>query len=158
MKRSGFARKQYLRQSAPLVPLAEPARATLLRRADGKDGAVVAIPKGPKAKTGKRTPNAAEAAWIARILEYCCIACRIQYGDSIRTPAEVHHILRGGQRIGHLFTLPLCTTHHRGGPFARHPYRARFEKQYGTEMELLERLQAELPPRQRKFDSAEHIA
>jgi hypothetical protein len=61
------------------------------------------------------------------------------------TPAEIHHIIEGGKRKGHYFTLPLCVPHHRGRsdgsvlPYvSRHPYKARFEAAYGSEDELLE--------------------
>ena len=66
-----------------------------------------------KAKPGKRTPTKEEADWMDSILEYGCIACRMD-GNGINPPC-VHHILRGGQRIGHLFTIPLCPGHHVAG-------------------------------------------
>ncbi len=81
------------------------------------------------------------------IVAYGCIACRID-GLGI-TPPAVHHILRGGQRIGHLFTLPLCDPgHHQGGQakgvISRHPWKAQFEARYGTEAELLDVLRVAL--------------
>lgn len=105
-----------------------------------------AVPKDEKAKPGKRTPTVAERAWMDWIVAYGCIACRMD-GLGFRPPA-VHHILRGGQRIGHLHTLPLCDPgHHQNGKqlgmVSRHPWRKRFEAQYGTEWELLALLRAE---------------
>lgn len=102
--------------------------------------AVVSVPKGVKAKPGKGTPTAEEARWMAAIVEYGCIACMLN--GWWRREAEVHHILRGGRRMGHLFTIPLCPGHHRDGAgvhglVARHPWKARFEKLYGSEMDLL---------------------
>ena len=38
----------------------------------------------------------------------CCWAHGI-----FRTPVEAHHLLAGGRRRGHAFTIPLCTWHHR---------------------------------------------
>lgn len=82
----------------------------------------------------------AEQAWTDAILQLgCCVCARLGFG---RTPAEVHHILRGGRRIGHLDTIPLCSPgHHRNGDggqkISRHPFRRRFEAAYGTEQELL---------------------
>jgi hypothetical protein len=80
-----------------------------------------------------------------------CVACRLD-GLGFR-PAAVHHILRGGRRIGHLFTLPLCDPgHHQGGQplgmLSRHPWKAQFEARYGTELELLELLRAEVQAQQ----------
>jgi hypothetical protein len=110
----------------------------------------VAVPKGEKARTGKRAPTAAEREWMDAIVRYGCIACRMD-GLGVR-PAAVHHILRGGRRMGHLFTLPLCDPgHHQNGQGAglvsRHPWKARFEQRYGSEDELLARLRAEIGER-----------
>jgi hypothetical protein len=106
----------------------------------------VAVEKGEKAKPGKRTPNAEESAWMDWIVAYGCVACRMD-GLAHSRPA-VHHILRGGVRMGHLFTLPLCDPgHHQNGQqfgmVSRHPWKARFEAKYGTEPELLNTLRAE---------------
>ena len=85
----------------------------------------------------------AEKAWISRITQLGCIVCAIQ-GRGFVQP-EVHHILSGGRRIGHLETLPLCSPgHHRNaqawtGEVSRHPTKAQFEERYGTEAELLEK-------------------
>lgn len=40
-----------------------------------------------------------------------CVACYLQkrFAD-----ADVHHLLSGGRRRGHRFTVPLCPPHHRG--------------------------------------------
>jgi hypothetical protein len=119
------------------------------------DTAVVSLPKGVKAKPGKRSPTVIEQRWMDSIVEYGCVACRAD-GVAPR-PTAVHHILRGGQRIGHLFTLSLCDPgHHQGGEqfglVSRHPYKARFEAKYGTELELLSLLKRELGV----FDEAEY--
>jgi len=60
------------------------------------------------------------------------------------TPAEVHHMLSGGRRMGHLFTIPLCYLHHRSGRnddtiVSRDQNQPRFEARYGPELELLEK-------------------
>jgi hypothetical protein len=114
------------------------------------------VPKGPKAKPGKRPPNAEERLWLNSIVAHGCIACGIdgtlvQGQDGVYEPQrpQVHHILRGGRRMGHLWTLPLCDGHHQDGHgapglIARHPTKARFEERYGTELELLERLRADI--------------
>lgn len=72
-----------------------------------------------------------------------CIVCVLQ--GKGRSPAVPHHILQGGKRMGHLFTIPLCDPgHHQypqkgSGKIARHPTKAQFEAAYGTEWALLER-------------------
>jgi len=108
-------------------------------------------PKGVKAKPGKGKPTVAEKRWLDALVEHGCIACFTGHGGTGR-PVEVHHILRGGRRLGHLFTLPLCVIHHRDGQTARHPYKARFEQAYGTELELLALLKLRLGV----FDKAEY--
>lgn len=74
------------------------------------------------------------------ITQLGCVAC---FMDGFPyTPGAVHHLLRGGRRIGHLFTICLCDPgHHQNGAAAgkisRHPWKARFEDRYGTEEQLL---------------------
>jgi len=101
-------------------------------------------PKAEKAKPGKKAPTVAERAWMDWIVARGCVAC--QRDGLGHRAAAVHHILRGGQRMGHLHTLPLCDPgHHQGGQplgmVSRHPWKARFEARYGTEHELLAELQ-----------------
>lgn len=77
-----------------------------------------------------------------------CVACR-KLGRF--SHADVHHLLSGGRRRGHRFTIPLCPWHHRGeeavyvpvremeklsGPsLARTP--RKFRERFGTDEELL---------------------
>lgn len=58
--------------------------------------------------TGK--PTAEEAAWIVAVKEGDCVAC------GIVGPCDAHHLLSGGRRRGHLFTVGLCAWCHRGVP------------------------------------------
>lgn len=107
----------------------------------------LAHPKEEPTKPGKRTPTKLEAAWMDAIVRWGCVACRID-GVPPRPPA-VHHLLSGGQRIGHLSSIGLCDPgHHQGGKplgmVSRHPDKAAFEKKYGTEKQLLARTRKEL--------------
>lgn len=84
----------------------------------------------------------AEQAWLDDICRIGCLVCYDLGYPS--TPGVPHHLLRGGRRIGHLSTICLCDPgHHQGSDghlkISRHPYKARFEKAYGTEAKLLER-------------------
>lgn len=108
------------------------------------DAPISPQPKDVKAKPGKRAPKAEEARWMDEIVAYGCVACRMDNPLRV-TPPAVHHILRGGRRIGHRFTLPLCDPgHHQGGQpmgmTSRHPWKARFERIYGSEDHLLRTL------------------
>lgn len=103
-----------------------------------------------KHSTGK--PTKAEAARMARLKGMWCIACfhTPHVTPGYRTP-EVHHLLSGNRRRGHMFTIPLCPWHHRGehydyGPKdmeqVHGPSLARtskkFREAFGSDDELLE--------------------
>jgi hypothetical protein len=84
----------------------------------------------------------AEREWLNAITRIGCIVCRLQGLGA--TPAEPHHLLSGGRRMGHLFSIPLCYLHHRGGRnddevVSASQNKRRFEARYGSELELLER-------------------
>lgn len=105
------------------------------------------IEKGEKARPGKRAPTKNERDWMDKIVRYGCIACRLD-GQEPR-PTAVHHLLRGGVRMGHMHTIGLCDPgHHQNGAqfgmVSRHPDRLAFEAKYGTEAELLDLLRDEI--------------
>lgn len=138
-----FARKPYKRER--VFPTPVPLH--LRRNASMTPlGSTTFCPKEGN-KPGKGTPTKEEARWMSDIVEHGCICCILD-GNPPR-PAAVHHILSGGRRKGHLYTLPLCDPgHHQNGQslgmVSRHPDKARFEAQYGTELELLEVVQARI--------------
>jgi hypothetical protein len=102
-----------------------------------------------KHSTGNRTK--AEQARFDKMKEMgICMAC-YQHSKNTRWAfIEIHHLLSGNKRIGHMATVSLCGWHHRGvchasksictellGPSLAHgskPFRAEF----GTDKELLE--------------------
>lgn len=95
-------------------------------------------------KTKKIPPTAAESRWMAAVVELGCVVCLKHH--QVQTPAAVHHIVEGSRRLGHFYTIPLCDPgHHQNSPtsqkLSRHPHKARFEKKYGTEYELLSYVQ-----------------
>lgn len=59
--------------------------------------------------TGK--PTKAEAERMDKIKRGPCVACH-QRGIASWCP-EIHHLLSGGRRIGHMATVGLCEWHHR---------------------------------------------
>lgn len=78
----------------------------------------------------------AERQWMSAISQLGCCVCG-------RSPVQIHHLLSGGRRIGHLSTIPLCQPHHQGGfndahCVSRHPYKRAVEARHGTEQQLLE--------------------
>ena len=76
-----------------------------------------------------------ERIYFNKVAELGCIVCAM--------PAEIHH-LRTGAGIGMKSkdVIPLCPNHHRNGGHgvAIHAGRLAFEANYGTELELLEKV------------------
>lgn len=148
MLRTGFRSKLPARPAKQWTGDTLPGPRAPAARVETSDArAIVSLPKGPKAKSGKRAPTKVEREWMDWIVARGCVACSID-GQPAGRPTAVHHILRGGVRLGHLFTLPLCDPgHHQGGQplglISRHPDKAQFEKRYGPEMRLLAGLQRE---------------
>ena len=87
--------------------------------------------------------NKSDRTHLSRVADIGCIACiNIGYQD---TPAEIHHIRAGqgmGQRSKHKKAIPLCPTHHRTGGHgvAFHAGKETWQRQHGTESELLEQV------------------
>lgn len=98
------------------------------------------------------TPTKAEAARMSAIKELgVCVACH-QLGLTGSQYVDIHHLISGNKRRGHMFTVGACPWHHRGHPLQGHsanetrkllgpslehgskPFRAKF----GTDDELLE--------------------
>jgi len=89
-----------------------------------------------------------EASHMADVQELGCIVCRKMYGQF--RDAEIHHLV--DKKRDHFRVLPLCMEHHRGGKdsgdfISRHPYKARFEKAYGSEQSLLDLVKERLEDR-----------
>jgi hypothetical protein len=111
-----------------------------------------------------RAPTKAERAHLAAVKALPCVACVIDDRFTELTvcgPTEVHHLLSGNKRRGHMFVLPLGRYHHRGEPLdgmsaramrALHgPSLARqsklFHAWYGDDEALLARVNAMLAGR-----------
>lgn len=102
-----------------------------------------------------RAPTKREAQRIQAMMKLGCVACAvlgIPYAN-----VECHHLLDGGVRMGHWFTLPLCAGHHQGRfttlqrkllereqRVGISDGRKRFNAVYGTERALWERVQDRL--------------
>lgn len=57
------------------------------------------------------TPTKAESARMDAIKNGPCVCCEMQ-GFSSHFP-DIHHLLSGNKRRGHMFTIGLCPWHHR---------------------------------------------
>lgn len=95
------------------------------------------------------SPTEAQKRRFQLMQHHGCLACLIEGRPG--NPADVHHLLSGGRRIGHDATIALCCWHHRGshsmlsdrhaaeimGPSLAKESR-KFQRRYGTDAELLE--------------------
>jgi len=107
-------------------------------------------------KTSTRAPTKYEAERIEAMKRFGCVACAV-LGVPNLNDLELHHILDGGVRMGHYFSIFLCAGHHQGRwtegqldwiepkqRFAISDGRKRFNAVYGTERSLWERVQKKL--------------
>lgn len=63
-------------------------------------------------KHSTKPPTRAERARFEALHEIGCICCRKRGFRS--WPVEIHHLLSGNRRRGHLYTIPLSPWSHRG--------------------------------------------
>ena len=92
----------------------------------------------------KKRPNKVERERLKTIGEMPCYAC---FQDGRETNAEVHHIRKHtgmGLRPSHFDTIPLCSGHHRTNKISVHLGKKEFERRYGTEQEILEKVDREI--------------
>jgi len=89
-----------------------------------------------------RTPNAVEHKFMDAIGSLGCLACRKD--GRVNPWISLHHIDGRTKPDAHFKVIGLCAGHHQQGTgndkslIAVHPYKARFEAKYGTQLELLE--------------------
>lgn len=78
------------------------------------------------------TPTKAEAKRMDTIKEMAiCMCCRQR--KLLASYVEVHHLLSGGKRMGHMFTVGLCVWHHRAVPMYGYK-RAQMREIYGDSL------------------------
>ena len=87
------------------------------------------------------SPTKAEKALWSRMADFGCIAC---YLDGLKnTYVSIHHTDGRTKPGAHSRVLPLCAPHHQTGGEeapAIHPFKARFEKKYGKQAELVQKV------------------
>lgn len=107
-------------------------------------------------KTALAAPTKYETERIEAMKPLGCVACAVLEVPNINC-LELHHILSGGIRMGHWYTIFLCRGHHQGDwqaaqlewiepekRVAMPDSRRRFNAVYGSERSLWERVQARL--------------
>ena len=90
----------------------------------------------------KKLPTKADKAWFAACHELGCAVC------GKMTELETHHVTGAGMglRSAHTDSFSLCHFHHRTGGYghAVHAGTKEWEKRYGSQTEILERVRTEL--------------
>ena len=92
----------------------------------------------------KKVKTKAEKERLQTIAEMPCYAC---FQDGLEVASEVHHIRSHtglGLRPSHFSTIPLCVFHHRLGKLSVHLGKKEFEKKYGTQQEILKKVNREI--------------
>lgn len=85
-----------------------------------------------------RSVTAAQKKFHGLLAGLGCVAC---YKMGIfNSNVSIHHIDGRTKPWAHWYVLPLCGSHHQDmgipGVYPVHPYKARFESEYGTQKEL----------------------
>ena len=91
-----------------------------------------------------KKPNKLERERLQAVADMPCYAC---FQDGRETNAEVHHIRSQtglGLRPSHFATIPLCPSHHRTGKVSVHLGKKAFVERYGSEKEILEKVNREI--------------
>jgi hypothetical protein len=144
-RKKGLTRTAFKRKEPK--PFALPDRQTFERNQEAK--------KRLKSKPKRATK--AEREHMGVVAGLYCVVCRnLRLGES---PAEVHHVrylAGGGQRSGNMDTIPLCPNHHRLGGYgvAIHAGQETWERNFGTEAELLEQTRRETGIEQQEMEAA----
>jgi len=147
VKRTPILRKTPLRQKGCLLRLAGAAVKGPRQRVTVEfddDGAVVATWAAPKLRQSRSTgkPTKAQVARWDSMRARGCVACHLNGVDhglaraSFGQGLEIHHLLSGGRRRGHDFTVCLCHYHHQGKflPYPDHGYQEHAEH-FGPSLE-----------------------
>lgn len=75
--------------------------------------------------------------------ELGCIACILNgepSGYRYEGICEIHHMLAGNKKLGEAFTVPLCEFHHTGPVISWHKTRRRFRERYGSDLDLIDKV------------------
>lgn len=92
----------------------------------------------------KKVKTKAEKERLQTIAEMPCYAC---FQDGLEVASEVHHIRSHtgiGLKSSSFMTIPLCPRHHRYGKVSVHLGKVDFEKKYGTQQEILKKINREI--------------
>ena len=170
MKRTELKRKAPMKPGKGFAAMGTELRRVRLAPASGKKAAGKAVGMRAAIRRKRCVPatRAQRARWD-RMIRLGCVAClvnitgpwrlwpasflRVRTNELAAEKLEIHHLLSGGKRLGHDFTVCLCRYHHQGdlvpdrgqryrdqslkyGPSLAHEGK-RFREVYGDEAVLL---------------------
>ena len=88
-----------------------------------------------------RAPTADEKRHMDAVGQIGCIVCLLYLAE--QSPCSIHHVDGRTKKGAHFKVLGLCAKHHDAGErndfyVSRHPWKAEFQRRYGTEEYLME--------------------
>jgi hypothetical protein len=132
---------------SPMKPSTSPMKRIAFARADRIEARETAKlqraapTKKAAMKTKQRPVSAEEKALWSRLAALGCVAC--MKDGNFNPHVSIHHV-DGRTKAGcHQLVLPLCAGHHQDGTgedktmLAVHPWKAQFERRYGSQAELM---------------------
>lgn len=93
-------------------------------------------------------PTKTEKKYWEAVASLGCIACKKD--GYLNMVVSIHHCDGRTKKGAHMKVLPLCAGHHQDGTgndknmIAIHPYKKRFETKYGTQQELMDKVNEQL--------------
>jgi membrane-bound lytic murein transglycosylase MltF len=88
--------------------------------------------------TKKKGKSKAEHDHLNLVASHPCMVCNSQN-------VNVHHIRESGEPRNHFKCIPLCYDHHQGSPEGLHHLgKKEFERRFGSQLEMLEKLKEEI--------------
>lgn len=88
-------------------------------------------------KKPKKSKTKAEHEHLNLVASHPCMVCNNQN-------VNVHHIRESGEPRNHFKTIPLCYDHHQGSNGIHFLGKKAWEKLYGSQLEMIEKLKKEL--------------
>ena len=87
----------------------------------------------------------ADKLHMQKMVEFGCVVCRWYCEENDLPPCNIHHIRdKTGMGMKDADMIPLCHTHHQGKLGIHQIGKETWEKRYGTQRELHQRLMEEL--------------
>lgn len=90
------------------------------------------------------TPSAAQKRWHDLLVREIGCPCCVADGHGFNDYCSVHHIDGRTKPDAHWLVIPLCAAHHQHSPLAVHVNKTRWERLYGTQLDVMKRCAEQL--------------